>query len=206
MLTTCLMNDKLELLKRSRLQIPMDDRNEFLSDFQLDNEGDLVFAKFYRNSNDNISSAGMMIKHALADSFLAKDLNIEKTLLDEIHIKIDNPNKRYVLVSFYYKERRGNIDGFYFYIWDKTLQQSSLETTSPFTEELRREARGDASVKTAFNDFFIRNIITRKDGGIIIGSESYYTTSRFNNWNRWDYLYGSPYMNSYNKLLLLALL
>jgi len=53
-------------------------------------------------------------------------------------------------------------------------------------------------VKTAFNDFFIRNIITRKDGGFIIGSESYYTTSRFNNWNRWDYLYGSPYMNSYN--------
>ena len=40
--------------------------------------------------------------------------------------------------------------------------------------------------------------ITRKDGGILIGTEAYYTTSRFNNWNRWDYLYGSPYMSSFN--------
>ena len=50
----------------------------------------------------------------------------------------------------------------------------------------------------AFNDYFIRNIIIRRDGGFIIGSEAYYTTSRFNNWNRWDYLYGSPYMSSYD--------
>jgi hypothetical protein len=197
-LTTCLMNDKLELLKRSNLAIPMEDRNEYLSDFQLDNDGDIVFAKFFRNSNDIISNAAMMIKYAQADSLMTKELNIEKNLLDEIHIKIDNPSKRYFLVSFYFTERRGNIEGFYFYVWDKASSQSLMATTSNFSEDLRKEARGDASVKTAFNDFFIRNIITRKDGGFIIGSESYYTTSRFNNWNRWDYLYGSPYMNSSN--------
>jgi len=197
-LTTCLMNDKLELIKRSSLLISMEERNEYLSDFQLDNEGDLVFCKFFRNNNDNINNAAMMIKYAEADSVMTKDLHIEKTLLDEIHIKIDNPNKKYFLVSYYYKERRGDIEGFYFYVWDKSLNRPFMESSSSFTEELRRDARGDASVKTAFNDFFIRNIITRKDGGFIIGSESYYTTSRFNNWNRWDYLYGSPYMNSYN--------
>ena len=27
----------------------------------------------------------------------------------------------------------------------------------------------------------------------MISTESYYTTSRFNTWNRWDYLYGTPY-------------
>ncbi len=197
-ISTNLLNEKLELLKKSHLNINMDDRNEYLTDFQLDNEGDLVFSKFFRNSNDIISKASMMIKYAQADSILENVLNIEKTLLDEIHIKVDNPNKRYMLISYYFKERRGNIEGFYFYVWDKTLQQSSLENTTVFSEELRQEARGDASVKTAFNDFFIRNIITKKDGGFIIGSESYYTTSRFNNWNRWDYLYGSPYMNSFN--------
>ena len=34
MMTTLLMNDKLELLKKSRLSIPMEDRNDYLSDFQ----------------------------------------------------------------------------------------------------------------------------------------------------------------------------
>jgi hypothetical protein len=71
-----------------------------------------------------------------------------------------------------------------------------MEQTFVFSDELRKEAKGDANMKMAFNDYFIRNIIPRKDGGFILGSESYYTTSRFNNWNRWDYLYGSPFMSS----------
>lgn len=197
-MSTLLMNNKLEVQKKSRLYIQMEDRNEYLGDFYLDNDGDLVFSKFYRNNNDNISSAFLAIKYAQADTLLLKPLNIEKTMLDEIQIKIDNYNKRYLLTSFYYKERRGNIDGYYFYIWDKTTAQPVLETTYTIPDEIRKEARGDASIKMAFNDFFIKQIITRKDGGFIIGSESYYTTSRFNNWNRWDYLYGSPYINSYN--------
>src|SRR5437667_3108810 len=36
LMTTQLFNDKLELQKKSRLEIPMDERNDFLSGFQLD--------------------------------------------------------------------------------------------------------------------------------------------------------------------------
>lgn len=197
-MTSMLMNDKLELQKKSRIVIPMEERNDYVNDFFLDNEGDLVFTRFFRAGNDNISKAAFVVKYAQADTLMMKELNIEKTWLDEIHIKVDNYNKRYFLTSFYFHERRGNIEGFYFYVWDKKTAQPHFETTSAFTDELRREARGDASVKTAFNDYFIQNIITRKDGGFLIGSEAYYTTSRFNNWSRWDYLYGSPYMSSYN--------
>lgn len=197
-MTTFLMNDKLELLKKSRLAIPMEERNDYINDFYIDNDGDLVFSKFFRNNNDNISKAAFVVKYAQADTLQLNELNIEKNWLDEIHIKIDNYNKRYILTSFYFQERKGNVEGFYFYIWDKTTGRPFFETTSAFSDELRKEARGDASIKMAFNDNFIKNIITRKDGGFIIGTESYYTTSRFNNWNRWDYLYGSPYMSSMN--------
>ncbi len=193
LMTTLLLNENLELLKKNRLEIPMEERNEHLGDFSLDNEGDIIFSKFLRTGNDNISSASFIIKKAQEDTLIVKPLNIEKTWLDEIHIKVDNYNKRYFLTSFYYKERRGNIDGFYFYIWDKIGQQPVVEDVCIFSDDLRKESRGDASMKMAFNDYFIRNIITRRDGGFIIGSEAYYTTSRFNSWNRWDYLYGSPY-------------
>lgn len=196
--TTLLLNDRLDILKKSRIAIPMEERNEFVNDFFLDNEGDLVFSKFFRNNNDNISNAAFVVKYAQADTLHYNPLNIEKTWLDEIHIKVDNFNKRYFLTSFYFQERRGNVEGYYFYVWDKTSRQPHFEKTIAFSEELRREAKGDASVKTAFNDYFIRNIITRRDGGFIIGSEAYFTTSRFNNWNRWDYLYGSPFTSSFN--------
>jgi len=197
-MTTLLFDDKLELLKKSRLQIAMDERNNYLSEFHIDNDGDLVFTKFYRGNNDNISEAAIAIKYAQADSVMMQALNIEKNNLDEIHIKVDNSNKRYFLTSFYYKERRGNIAGFYFYVWDKTTALPLIENTIVLGEELRKDAKGDANIKMAFNDYFIRNIIIRKDGGFIISSESYYTTSRFNNWNRWDYLYGSPYFSSFD--------
>ncbi len=197
LMTTFLFNDKLELQKKSRLEIPMEERTENLGDFTLDNDGDMVFCKFFRNSNDNISRATMLLKYAQADTLLAKDLDIEKTMLDEVQIKADNFNKRYFLTSLYYKEKKGNIDGFYFFVWDKARASKLNESIFTFSEEIRRDVKGDATMKMAFNDFFIRQIITRRDGGIIICSEAYYTTSRFNNWNRWNYLYGSPYYSSY---------
>jgi hypothetical protein len=195
-MTTLLLNDKLDVMKKSILPIPMEERYDHLSEFHLDNEGDLVFSKFFRNSSDNITTAFFAIKPALGDTIDMKELQIEKRFLDEIHIKVDNFNKRYFLTSFYYKERRGNIDGFYFYVWDKATRTPTIEKTTAFGEELRKEAKGDANIKMAFNDYFIRNIITRRDGGFLIGSEAYYTTSRFNNWSRWDYLYGNSYWGS----------
>ena len=197
-MTTLLWNDKLSLLKKSRIQIPMEENNEYLSDFQIDNDGNLVFSKFSRHNNDNISGGAFVIKYADADTLMMSNLNIDKTNLDEIHIKVDNFNKRYFLTSFYYKEKRGNIAGFYFYVWDQTTARPITENTLVLGDELRKDAKGDANIKMAFNDYFIRNIIIRRDGGFIISSESYYTSSRYNNWNRWDYLYGSPYYSSFD--------
>lgn len=196
--STLLYDDNLSLLKKSRLYMPMEDRDDYLSEFQLDNEGDLIFSKFTRVNNENIADANFVIKHAQSDSFMFKPLGIDKTYLDEIRIKPDNSNKRYFITSFFYNQRRGNVDGFYFYVWDKQTGKTFIEDTVRFSEELRREARGNSSTRGAFNDYFIRNIITRKDGGFIIGSEAYYTTSRGSSWNRWNYMYGSPYMRSYD--------
>ena len=197
-LTTLLHDNNLELKKRSRVGMPMEERYDYLDEFTVDNEGDLAFTKFTRNSNDNITKAALITKSAQGDDFVANELPLDNIFLDELHLKADNVNKRYFLTSFYYKQKRGNIDGFSFYVWDKTSQQFQLKNSITLGEELRREAKGESNIKTAFNDYFIRNIIVRRDGGFIISSEAYYTTSRFNSWNRWDYLFGSPYYSSYD--------
>jgi hypothetical protein len=198
LVTTNLFDDNLQRLKRSVMTMPMEDRNDYLDEFYVDNQGDFVFTKFYRQNNDIISRASMVIKQAQTDSFFMKDLDIEKRYLDELHVKIDNFNRRYFLTSFYYKERRGNIDGFYFFVWDKDAGKTEMERTVVFSDELRKDARGESNLKMAFNDYFIRNIIVKKDGGFIIGSEAFYTTSRYNSWNRWDYLYGSPFYSPFD--------
>ena len=48
-------------------------------------------------------------------------------------------------------------------------------------------------MKASFNDFFIKHLIMRKDGGFIILAESEYTSSRGNMNSRWDYMNAYPY-------------
>lgn len=192
-MTTILYDNNLQLLKKSRLTISMDDYDDYLNEFYLDNDGDLVFTKFVRNNSDNIRQVSFFIKQSMSDTFMVNDLKMDKIYLDEIRIKVDNFNKRYLLTSYYYRQKRGGIDGFYFYIWDKNTSLPVRQDTIVFSDDLRKEARGDNSMKMAFNDYFIRNIIIKKDGGFLMASEAFYTSSRYNNWNRWDYMYGSPF-------------
>ncbi len=193
-LTTCLFNKDLSLQKKSRLNISMPQRNDFLSEFTLDNDGDLVCVRASgTSSNDNINKISLITKPALSDNYTSTDLKLNNIYLDDIRIKTDNLNKHYLITSFVSKSRRGNIEGLYYTLWDKQQNKEILNATTVFSDEFREDAKGDGSLKMAFNDFFLKNIILRKDGGFIIISESAYTSSRGNTLNRWDYLYGSPY-------------
>ena len=195
LISTKLYNDKLELLKKTSLMMPMDERNDNLGEFALDNEGNLVFSKFIRTNNENISKAFIVVKKAMDDDFSYYDLNLDKVFLDELRIKVDNNNNRYLLNAFYYNQKRGSIDGLYFLILNKSTGGFEYQNLLEFSEDLRLEAKGDGNVRMAFNDYFIRNIIIKKDGGFLMDAEAFYTTSRSGNWNRWDYMYGSPFMS-----------
>jgi len=191
--TTLLFSQDLSLQKRSRFVMNMDEHNDYLDEFNLDNEGDLVFARINRNNNETINGTELIWKRAQSDTVMTIEVPQQDLLLDEVHIKVDNANRRYFLTSFYYKQKRGNVEGFFFYVWDKATQFPTLQNAVVLGDELRKEARGDANIRMAFNDYFIRNIIVKRDGGFLINTESYYTTSRSGAWNRWNYLYGMPY-------------
>ncbi|HXL54732.1 MAG TPA: hypothetical protein VN958_00655, partial [Chitinophagaceae bacterium] len=198
-LTTSLFDANLNLINKTRIGIPLDSRNEFLTEFTLDNDGELVFAKPSGTSqNDNISEVKLITKEANSDTISFYDLTIPKIYLDDIRIKVDNINKRYLITSFYSKTKRGNIDGLYGILWDKVNAGEINTSNTMFSEEMRTDAKSEGSVKSAFNDFFIQNILVRKDGGFAIASESAYSSSRGIYNNRWDYYSGSPFLSPYN--------
>jgi len=199
LVTSFLYNSQLELISRNRAEVAMADKNEYFSDFQLSNAGELVVGRFQRagNNNDAISAVDMLIKYPDSLGFSQRDVNIGKQVLDNIMMKIDNSNNRILLSSFYSRQKRGNMEGLYVVNWDKGTNTKIMDTAILFNEEIRVLAKGDeANRKTALNDFYIKNIYTRKDGGYAVVSESLYTTSRYNNFNRWDYMgYGNPWMS-----------
>jgi hypothetical protein len=182
--------------------MPFDERKDVLSDFFVDNDGSFVFAKSIKGgSRELISKLFLIIKAPNSDRFEENELPLNKSFLDEISLKVDNINKRYLLNSFYYNQRRGNIDGLYTAIWDKQSNKLLVQNMAEFSDSMKRDAKNDGASRFAYNDFFIRNVILKKDGGFILSAEDFSSQSRSNQWNRMDYLYSYPYLSSYDYYL-----
>ncbi|ACU64447.1 hypothetical protein [Chitinophaga pinensis] len=190
---TFLYDSSFQLINNARVSLPMENKRIFLSNFNLTNEGDLLFNKLERTSNrDYIVSGSLIVKRAVVDSFSTVPMVLKTQLLDEVKMKVDNNNKNVLVTAFYYKQKRGNVEGLYVSKYDYVKSQQLFEKEVVFTPELKGNAKGDASTSAAFNDYFIRKLINTKDGGFLVTAESYYTTSRTQPWNRWNYMYG-PY-------------
>lgn len=198
--TTLLLDDNLYLVHKTRASLPYDDKNDLYSDFLVDNEGNFIFSKSMKSGNrSNISGLSLITKPAANDTFYLNTIPLRDLFIDEVKIKIDNVNKRYLLNSFYYTEKKGNIEGIFCSIWDVAGDTTYANVFTKLDDSLRQFAKAKGNIKYAFNDFFIRNILLKKDGSYLIAAEDYSSQTNGNNWgwNRWDYLYGSPFYSPY---------
>ncbi|MCU0335048.1 MAG: hypothetical protein MUF62_08340 [Chitinophagaceae bacterium] len=192
---TLLFDKELNLQHSSRLGLDMAERNDFLTDFLIDNDGNLVFGKGIRLGNaDNINKFFLVTKPYNQDQFLFRELQFENISLDEVKLKIDNFNKRYLFTGFYYPGRKGSIEGVATAIFDRTKLEWVVRTTTPFDDQLREDNRGNQNFKNAFNDFFIHEVTIRSDGAFLINAESNYQSNRGGGmpFNRWDMM--NPWM------------
>ena len=194
--TSIIFDKMLNQLEKVKIAIAMPERNDFLSEFGISNDGEIVCLKQSgTNQNDNINKVSLLVKSLGSISFNNNNLPINKIFLDDTRIKIDNRNKHFIITSFFSKIRRGNIDGIYYTLWDASTNKEILNATTTITDEYRADIKGDGQIKMAFNDFYLKNLILRKDGGFMIIAEAEYVTARGNTLNRWDYM-NSP-LNSF---------
>lgn len=200
-LTTAVFNKDLSLLAKHRMVIRMPDRYDYLTEFAIDNSGDIAFlrASSASQGDDEINRVQLLFKPLMSDSTAEFNIELKGIYLDDLKIRADNTNGRFLFSSFYSKTRRGNVDGMFSYLWDKKAFAEVSKAQIAFTDEFRSDAKASGgSNKTAFNDFFLRNIILRQDGGYIITAESIYSTTRGGNaYNRYDYIYGSPFAGDF---------
>ena len=203
---TCSIFDaSLKLLFKNANTIAMQAHNDFLTEFALDNDGWIAFIK--ASGSTAGSDAGTVENITLMEMPRGTNeiekytIEVPKIYLDDIRIKVDNINKHFIIAAFYSKQKRGNIEGLYTAIWNRNSDSLVKENTFAFSDELKSNAKSEGSSRTAFNDYFLQNIVLRKDGGFAILSESAYSTNRGVYSNRWDYASGSPYWNNSNYYL-----
>ena len=197
---TLLFDDQLKLIHKTKYAIDYNDRRDVLSDFYLDNNGNLVFNLAHqKTSREHPSAVSLITKAPLSDTFSFHQLELNKNYVDDLKIKIDNLNKKYIVTAFYYKDRSENIQGLLCNIWDAALDTMHAKVFTEFSDDLRAMVKTSGNSRFAFNDFFLRNIILKKDGSFFITAEDFTSQSTGGNrWNRYDYLYGSPFLNSYD--------
>lgn len=188
---TLLFDQLLQLQRKSREVTPFDERRDSYTDFFVDNEGNFVYGKSTAPGvRDYVNQLQLAIKTPTSDTTLFYEVDLDKRYIDDVKLKVDNVNKRLLINAFYYKQKRGNIEGLFTCVWDKVAHQTLHNNFTALNDTLRRSAKSDGADKFAFNDFFIRNIIVKKDGGFLLMAEDFSTQSRggLSPWNRWDYL------------------
>jgi hypothetical protein len=191
------MNSDMKMEEKDVLSLDVQDVEGVFTEFVMDNDGVFVFGRCGRTgSREYINKLDVMAKRPNEDQFITLNVPLTDKTLDEVKIKPDNINKKFILNSFYYKQKRGNIDGIYNLVWDKQQNRISANNSFAFNDTLRLDAKSESiPIKQAFNDYFIKHVIPKRDGGFAVLAELYYTTSRNSGWNRWDYLYGYNYYN-----------
>lgn len=188
-------NADMKMEEKSLLSLDMPNSETVFTEFVIDNSGTLVFGRAGRTgSRDYINKLDVIAKKPNEANFITMNVPLTDKTLDEVKLRPDNANGRFIMNSFFYKQRRGNIEGIYTLVWDKQENAVTASNTFAFNDTLRIDARSEnIPLKQAFNDYFIKHVIPRRDGGFAVLAELYYTTSRGGGWNRWDYLYGFNY-------------
>jgi len=193
-------NPELKVVEKNVLPIDVSDREAEFTDFVVNNDGDFIFGKFARTlGKDYVNKLEIVAKKAVSDSFSRLPIPLTDKTLDEVKLKPDNVNKTIIINSFFYKQRRGNIDGIFNLVLDKSTWKAKATNSFIFGDTLRMDVKPDnASIKSAFNDFFIKQVVPKRGGGFVVMAEMFYTSSRNAGWNRSDYLFGYGYMNPFN--------
>ena len=124
-ITTLLLNDQLQSIKKTQQDLSYNDDKNVYGNFSVDNDGDCIFTLLARASGrEYYNQLNIITKPSLADSFAIHNIDLKGKYTDDIHVKIDNINKHYILNSFFYTEKRGNTQGFYAGTWDKQTNSS----------------------------------------------------------------------------------
>jgi len=185
-LNSILFDKELHPLRRSTHVLTMPG-SEYLSEFRIDNEGNFIFiglegkAKYH-----NAQQAVLFILPRYEDSLNYTYVAPASISVDDIHLLIDNRNKRYILSSFYSRHPEGDIEGLFCLVRDANGQTSDKISLTVLSDSMRILVQ-KRNTKTIFNDFYLQEMHLRKDGSYTIEAQQIGSSIR-TFFSRWNYL------------------
>ena len=179
-LVTKVYDERLQLQDSAKNIIEYNDRRESFGDLLISNEGTIVFSKVKQNARPEfINSVELNFKKLKNDSLLQVKIPLDEQLIQDPLLKVDNRNGQFIVNSFSYKNNGGNVDGMFTAIITQQPLQLTKKMINIFDDTLRAKLSGRPDWRTAYDNFSLRNVILKKDGGFIVLAEEYYKQRRF---------------------------
>lgn len=153
----------------------------------LDNQGNFYLNAYTPTGGKNFADQLWVLKlFKGSKNFIAKEYQMENKFAGSTFLKLDNVSNKLFLAGFYSSRKSGNFEGVLFAYLDNADTNFHAKRLMPFDEKLRMET-GERNTKKALNNYDIKQMIIRKDGGFVMVAEDFYISTRMTN----------PYMGSY---------
>ncbi len=191
------IDDQLSIVHRGSANFKADN-NIAHGDGIVDNNGTFYLPVYTPTGSRNYADRVWLLTLPKgARRFFSKELSLNDKYSTSIYMKLDNVNNRIYAGGFYSDKKNGNYEGVLYAYFDLNDSNWHNRKNIAFDQQLRN-ATGERNLKRAFNDYQVKQMILKKDGGFVLISEDFYVTTRTTTpgWGGFYYsYYYSPFMN-----------
>ena len=194
---TLSLNKNFELLSESEISVQSQNKKSSLSDFALDNQGNLFCLRNITQPN-MVPAVSLLYLSADGKEVIESAIVNNSLLLDDIRLKIDNAKGQVILNSFYATEKKGHIEGLYSYLWNIAAKKEVLTNANRFTDFNRGAVSNKRNLKDVFDTYYLDKVATQADGSYTVIAEAADSYSNRNNYfSRWDFYWGGAFYNPF---------
>lgn len=108
-----------------------------------------------------------------------KEFPLNEKFVGGTYMKLDNSDNKIYIAGFYSDKKNGSYDGILYSCYDPAVQNIEFNKFIPFSGTLYSKFM-ERNKKNALNDYQVRQLILKQDGGFVLLAEEYYVSTRNN--------------------------
>lgn len=164
-------------ITRSPLRFQADHDIEY-GEGMVDNNGNFFISTYTPTGAKNFADQVWLLSADKGEKkFTASELPLNQKYAAGVYMKTDNEKNRIYIGGFYSDKKNGNYEGALYTYYDIATGKYENRRNIALTEEIRK-ASGERRQKSAFNDYQVRQVVVKSDGGLVMIAEDFYITSR----------------------------